>query len=83
MAPLYEFTAINKNNKRVNGILKASNEVDLLTELHSNGYTVTKIREKKEEKPFLQKKIHLKEMAMFCRQLGTMVRVSGAYYSKY
>lgn len=75
MAPLYDFTAINKNNKRVSGILKASNELDLLTELHSNGYTVTRVREKKEEKPFLQRRIKLKEMSMFCRQLGTMVRV--------
>lgn len=75
MAPLYDFIAINKSNKRVNGILKANTELDLLTELQSNGYTVTKIKEKKEEKPLFQKKIPLKEMSMFCRQLGTMISV--------
>jgi len=75
MAPMYDFTAINKNNSRISGILKANSELDLLKELQGNGYTVTKIREKKEEKPFFQKKISLKEMAMLCRQLGTMVRV--------
>jgi type IV pilus assembly protein PilC len=72
---MYDFTAINKNNSRISGILKANSELDLLTELQGNGYTVTKIREKKEEKPFFQKKISLREMSLLCRQLGTMVRV--------
>lgn len=75
MAPMYDFTAINKNNSRISGILKANSELDLLTELQGNGYTVTKIREKREEKPFFQKKISLREMSLLCRQLGTMVRV--------
>lgn len=75
MAPMYDFTAINKNNSRISGILKANSELDLLTELQGNGYTVTKIREKREEKPFFQKKISLREMSLLCRQLSTMVRV--------
>ena len=66
---------IDKNRKKVNGVIPAKSEVVAKTELRRQGYRVTKI--KKKPKPLFTprvKAITPADIAVFSRQLATMLK---------
>lgn len=74
MSKIYEFTARSQNGKRMKGRMEANSKLTVIRNLQDNGYIPTQIEEKKEERPLFQRKVPLKELAMVCRQLSTMIR---------
>jgi type IV pilus assembly protein PilC len=54
--------------------MEASSETNVIRSLKENGFIATRIEEKQEETPFLQRKVPLKELALVCRQLSAMIR---------
>ena len=66
---------VDKNRKKVNGVIPAKSEVVAKTELRRQGYRVTKI--KKKPKPLFSprvKAITPADIAVFSRQLATMLK---------
>lgn len=74
MSQIYEFLARSQNGKRIKGHMEANSKITVIRNLQENGYIPTHIEEKKEERPLFQRKVPLKELALVCRQLSTMVR---------
>jgi type IV pilus assembly protein PilC len=65
---------IDKDRKKINGVITAKSEIIAKTELRRQGYRVTKI--KKKTKPFFSprsKAITPADIAIFARQLATML----------
>jgi type IV pilus assembly protein PilC len=65
---------VDKDRKKINGIIAAKNETIAKTDLRRQGYRVTKIRKK--PKPFFKarlKAIKPADIAVFARQLATML----------
>jgi len=65
---------VDKNRKKINGVIPAKNEMIAKTELRRQGYRVTKIRKK--PKPLFSarvKAITPGDIAIFSRQLATML----------
>ena len=66
---------VDKNRKKVNGVIPAKSEVVAKTELRRQGYRVTKI--KKKPKPLFSPRIKAitpADIAVFSRQLATMLK---------
>ena len=74
MSQIYEFLARNQNGKKIKGQMKANSKITVIRNLQDNGYIPTHIEEKSEERPLFQRKVPLKELALVCRQLSTMIR---------
>ena len=65
---------VDKNRKKINGVIAAKSELIAKTELRRQGYHVTKIRKK--PKPLFSarvKAIKPGDIAVFARQLATML----------
>lgn len=66
---------VDKNRKKVNGVIPAKSEVIAKTELRRQGYRVTKIRKK--PKPLFTARVRAitaGDIAVFSRQLATMLK---------
>lgn len=76
--PVYNYTAIDKNGKKVKKSLDASSVETAKSSLRGIGYTILEIREqtalnKDIEIPFLGRPT-AKDMAVFCRQFVSIIR---------
>ncbi|MGO4890564.1 type II secretion system F family protein [Anaerobacillus sp. MEB173] len=70
----YKFFARDNYGKRINGKMEAHSPLEIVRKLEGTGYTVTRVEEKKHDRNLFEKKVSLKELAVLCRQLSTMVR---------
>ncbi|MBO8171962.1 MAG: type II secretion system F family protein [Bacillaceae bacterium] len=75
MPPFYEFKVRDSDGRKLQGVLQAKTEWDLIRDLHGKGYTVTAINEKRSEETFYTRKIPVQDLAVLCRQLSTTLRV--------
>ncbi|MCG0278422.1 MAG: type II secretion system F family protein [Thermanaeromonas sp.] len=79
----YRYRARDANGNLVRGVLEAENEQLVARKLRENGYFITELRPLKSEPdrslglryfaPSFVKRVSRKDLALFCRQLGTML----------
>ncbi len=75
MPRLYEFTVRDTDGRKLQGVLRAKSEMDLIRQLQLKGYTITAIKEKQSQASRYARKIPAKDVAIMCRQLSTTLRV--------
>ncbi|TDS31743.1 type II secretion system F family protein [Halanaerobium congolense] len=78
MAPEFEYTAKNKNGETVKGTIEAEDKSAIATQLRSQGFYVTEIKEKKASRDLkdvfnIKKKVKLKDLAIFSQQFAAMI----------
>jgi type IV pilus assembly protein PilC len=78
MATQFEYTAKNKNGETVKGEIEADDKSTIASQLRSKGYYVTEIKEKKAARDVkeifdIQKKVRLKDLAIFSQQFAAMI----------
>lgn len=74
--PIYSYTAINEDDKRVNGTVEASNQKiaqNILVERKLKPLHLTEEKKKLAIPSFGGKKVKIKDMVIFTRQLATMI----------
>jgi len=72
----FTYTASNAEGQVKKGIMEADSYVDLYAKLRENGFYCMEYKEKKERAATLtgsHKKLKVKELALFCRKIGTML----------
>src|SRR6056297_3440114 len=78
MATQFEYTAKNKNGETVKGEIEAEDKSSIASQLRSQGYFVTEIKEKRAARDVkevfnIRKKVKLKDLAIFSQQFAAMI----------
>jgi len=78
MTRQFEYTAKNKVGETVKGDIEAEDKSTIASQLRSQGYYVTEIKEKKASRDLakmlnLKKKVKLKDLAIFSQQFAAMI----------
>ncbi len=72
----FTYTASNAEGQVKKGVMEADSYVDLYAKLREDGFYCLEHKEKKERAAILsgsRKKLKVKELALFCRKIGTML----------
>ena len=77
--PIYEYTAISQDGKKIKGQTYADSDGDLKVNLRDEGYFVQKVRLIKKKKAFsagflTSGRVSRREMVSFCRQFAILIR---------
>lgn len=78
MATQFEYTAKNKNGETVEGEIEAEDKSAIASQLRSQGFYVTEIKEKRTARDVkeifnFKKKVKLKDLAIFSQQFAAMI----------
>ena len=81
--PLYEYRGTNRSGKSVKGNIDADNQRNARAKLKKEGIYIQSLSDKnrpsansKKSKPILERGINVEEMAMFTRQLASLVKAN-------